>query len=126
PQQQAAVNVQVYTIIAALISLGQSLVIRQFPSNPRTIDILQLAADINDGRIKHLFILGGDPVYNAQRGLAEDRATKLPLDWGDLQKKVPEIVRLGYHEDATSALSSWHVPAAHYLEYWGDALTSDG
>ena len=41
-------------------------------------------------------------------------------------KKVPDVVRLGYYEDATSALSHWHVPAAHYLEAWGDALTSDG
>ncbi len=23
-------------------------------------------------------------------------------------------------------LSNWHVPAAHYLEAWGDALTSEG
>src|SRR6184192_4437608 len=126
PDQPGAVQLLVYAINAALKNLGQTLVIRQVPRNPRTIDILQLAADINDGRIKHLFILGGDPVYNAPRGLAGDRATKLPLDWGDLQKKVPEIVRLGYHEDATSALSNWHVPAAHYLESWGDALTSDG
>ena len=43
-----------------------------------------------------------------------------------LQKKVPDVVRLGHYEDATSALSTWHVPAAHYLETWGDALTSDG
>src|SRR5437879_13395031 len=70
--------------------------------------------------------MSGDPVYNAHRGLVSDRSTKLPLDWADLQKKVPEIVRLGYYEDATSALSHWHVPAAHYLESWGDALTSDG
>ena len=35
-------------------------------------------------------------------------------------------MRLGYYEDATSALSQWHVPAAHYLESWGDALTADG
>src|SRR4030095_2902030 len=79
-----------------------------------------------DGRIKQLFILGGDPVYNAPRGLVEDRKTGLPLDWSDLQKKVPEIVRLGYHEDSTSALSQWHIPAAHYLESWADALTADG
>src|SRR5213082_3290412 len=126
PNQPGAVQLLVYAINAALKNLGQTLVIRQVPRNPRTIDILQLAGDMNDGRIKRLFILGGDPVYNAPRGLAEDRATKLPLDWGVLQKKVPEIVRLGYHEDATSALSNWHVPAAHYLESWGDALTSDG
>src|SRR5260370_13348036 len=84
----------------------------------------QLASDINDGHVKQLFILGGDPVYNAKRGLVQDRQTNLPLDWADLQKKVPEIVRLRYHEDATSALSQWHVPLAPYLGSWGDALTS--
>jgi molybdopterin-containing oxidoreductase family iron-sulfur binding subunit len=115
-----------YAINAALKNVGQTLVVRNAPQNPRTIDISKLASDINDGRVKQLFILGGDPVYNAQRGLVQDRQTQLPLDWADLQKKVPEIVRLGYHEDATSALSQWHVPMAHYLESWGDAFTSGG
>ena len=115
-----------YAINAALKNVGQTLVVRQIPRNPRTIEISQLAADINDGRIKHLFILGGDPVYNAPRGLAQDKQKNLPLDWSELQKRVPEIVRLGYHEDATSALSQWHVPAAHFLESWGDALTAEG
>jgi len=126
PNQPVAVQLLVYAINAALKNLGQTLVVRQVPRNPRTMGISQLASDINDGLIKQLFILGGDPVYNAKRGLAEDRETKLPLDWSDLQKKVPEIVRLGYHEDATSALSHWHVPLAHYLESWGDALTCGG
>jgi hypothetical protein len=36
------------------------------------------------------------------------------------------VVRLGYHEDQTSAISHWHVPLAHYLESWGDALAADG
>ena len=126
PSQPVAVQLLVYAINAALGNLGQTLVARQLQRNPRTADIAQLATDINDGRIKQLFIFGGDPVYNVQRGLVEDPQTKLPLDWADLQKRVPEIVRLGYHEDATSALSQWHVPLAHYLESWGDALTADG
>jgi molybdopterin-containing oxidoreductase family iron-sulfur binding subunit len=126
PNQPVAVQLLVYAINSALKNLGQTLIVRQIPHNPRTIDISQLASDINDGRIKQLFIFGGDPVYNAKRGLLQDPQTKLPLDWADLQKKVPEIVRLGYHEDATSALSHWHVPLAHYLESWGDALTSGG
>jgi MoCo/4Fe-4S cofactor protein with predicted Tat translocation signal len=126
PTQPATVQLLVYAINAALKNLGQTLIVRQLPHNPRTIDISELARDINDGRIKQLFILGGDPVYNAPRGLVEDRNTKLPLDWAEVQKKVPEIVRLGYHEDATSALSQWHIPAAHYLESWGDALTANG
>ena len=29
-------------------------------------------------------------------------------------------------EDETFAVSDWHLPAAHYLESWGDARTSDG
>src|SRR5439155_12514459 len=105
---------------------GQTLVVRQMPSNSKPIDIAKLATDINGGRVKQLFIFGGDPVYNAPRGLVEDLQTSALLDWADLQKKVPNIVRLGYHEDATSALSQWHIPLAHYLESWGDALTAGG
>ena len=126
PTQPVAVQMLVYAINAALKNIGQTLVVRQVPRNPKTIDIAKLAADINDGRVKQLFIFGGDPVYNAPRGLVEDLQTKVPLDWGELQKKVPNIVRLGYHEDATSALSQWHIPLAHYLESWGDVLTAGG
>src|SRR6266566_971924 len=125
PNPPAVVQLLVYAINSALKNLGATLVVREFPRNPRASSILQLAADMNEGRIGQLFILGGDPVYNAHRGLVSDRSTKLPLDWADLQKKVPEIVRLGYYEDATSALSHWHIPAAHYLESWGDALAAD-
>jgi MoCo/4Fe-4S cofactor protein with predicted Tat translocation signal len=125
PNQPVPVQLLAYAINAALKNVGQTLVVRQVPHNPR-IDISQLASDINNGRVKQLFIFGGDPVYNAQRGLVEDLQTKLPLDWADLQKKVPAIVRLGYHEDATSALSHWHIPLTHYLESWGDTLTSGG
>jgi MoCo/4Fe-4S cofactor protein with predicted Tat translocation signal len=126
PTQPLSVQMLVHAINAALKNFGQTLVVRQIPRNPRTIDIAQLATDINQGRIKQLFIFGGDPVYNAPRGLVEDFQTKLPVDWSELQKKVPNIVRLGYHEDATSAISQWHLPMTHYLESWGDALTAGG
>src|SRR5204863_10034193 len=124
--QPVAVQLLVYAINSALKNVGQTVVVRQMPRNSRTIEIAQLAAELSDSRIKHLFILGGDPVYNAPRGLAEDKQRSLPLDWAELQKRVPEIVRLGSHEHATSALSQWHVPAAHFLESWGDALTAEG
>src|SRR5206468_1818309 len=63
PSQPLAVQILVYAINAALKNVGQTLVVRQVSQNPRTIDISQLASDINDGHIKQLFILGGDPVY---------------------------------------------------------------
>jgi molybdopterin-containing oxidoreductase family iron-sulfur binding subunit len=125
-QQPVPVQLMVYGINAALKNIGTTMIVRDFPRNPRTQSILQLAAEIAAGRVKQLFIFGGDPVYNAPRGLAEDPESKQLLDWADLQKKVPEVVRVGYYEDATSALSKWHVPAAHYLESWGDAVTWEG
>ncbi len=124
--QPVVVQLLAYGINSALKNLGATLILREFPTNAKTNSVLQLATEISADRIKHLFIFGGDPVYNAPRALAIDPRTNQWLDWIDLQKKVPETVRLGYYEDATSSLSQWHVPAAHYLESWGDAFTADG
>jgi molybdopterin-containing oxidoreductase family iron-sulfur binding subunit len=126
PHQPVVVQLMVYGINAALKNVGATLIVREFVKTPKTNSILQLAGEMDAGRIKQLFILGGDPVYNAPKGITIDRETKAPIDWTDLQRKVPDVVRLGYYEDATSELSTWHVPAAHYLESWGDALTNDG
>ena len=124
--QPVVVQLLVYGINSALKNLGKTLIVREFARNPNANSILQLAAEMNAGRVKQLFIFGGDPIYNAPRALTIDPETKQTLDWIDLQKKVPEVVRLGYYEDATSSASQWHLPAAHYLESWGDALTADG
>ncbi|HWY52160.1 MAG TPA: TAT-variant-translocated molybdopterin oxidoreductase [Chthoniobacterales bacterium] len=124
--QPVVVQLLAYAMNSALKNIGRTVVVREFPRNKNTKSILQLADRMNRGEIKHLFIFGGDPVYNAPRAVAQDSDKKTPIDWADLQKKVPEVVRLGYHEDATSTISQWHVPLAHYLESWGDALTSDG
>ena len=126
PQQPVVVQLLVYGINSALKNLGKTLIVRERIRNQNENSILQLAGDMAAGRIKQLFIFGGDPIYNAPRALTIDPQTKQQLDWPDLQKKVPDVVRLGYYEDATSNASQWHVPMAHYLESWGDALTSDG
>ncbi|MGI8889320.1 MAG: TAT-variant-translocated molybdopterin oxidoreductase [Chthoniobacterales bacterium] len=123
PHQPVVVQLLVYGINNALKNVGTTLLLRSLPPTTRANSILQLASDIDAGRVKQLFILGGDPVYNAPRAITIDRRTKTPIDWADLQKRVPNVVRLGQYEDATSALSQWHIPAAHYLESWGDGLT---
>src|SRR5205823_14637033 len=41
-------------------------------------------------------------------------------------RQAKTVVRLGYSEDETFALSNWHLPLAHYLESWADARTADG
>ncbi|MFL6538527.1 MAG: TAT-variant-translocated molybdopterin oxidoreductase, partial [Chthoniobacterales bacterium] len=124
--QPVVVQLLAYAMNSALKNIGTTLIIREFPKNPKTNSILQLASEMNAGRIKQLFILGGDPVYNAYKAITLDKNTKAPVDWADLQKSVPDVIRVGMYEDSTSMLSRWHVPAAHYLESWSDALAADG
>ncbi|MEP7250685.1 MAG: TAT-variant-translocated molybdopterin oxidoreductase, partial [Spartobacteria bacterium] len=126
PHQPVVVQLMVYAINSALKNIGTTILLRETPKAARSSSILQLASEIDAGRIQQLFILGGDPVYNAPRSITLDRKTKQPIDWPELQKRVPDVVRLGHFEDATSALSQWHLPMAHYLESWGDALTASG
>jgi len=117
----------VHGMNAALKNIGATLTVRDVARNTHNaVSLNQLADDIVNDKVKQLFIFGGDPVYNAYRGIGTDKTTKQLLDWIDVQKRVPDVVRLGYHEDGTSAASTWHVPMAHYLESWGDGVAADG
>jgi MoCo/4Fe-4S cofactor protein with predicted Tat translocation signal len=110
---------QVHAIAYALnVFLGNVGSTIELTSNGYTLPngLVGLANQISKGAVKTLVILGGNPVYNAPAD----------LNWAALQKSVPEVVRVGYYEDETSALAGTHIAAAHYLESWGDARTSDG
>ncbi len=78
--------------------------------------IVDLARNLRSGAIENLFILGGNPVYDAP---AE-------LDWPFLQQQAKEVVRLGYWDDETSAAAGTKLLLPHYLETWGDGETRDG
>ncbi len=71
----------------------------------------QLAKRLDAGAVDTLVVLGGNPVYHLNLNPKE---------------KPKTVVRLGYYEDETFEFCDWHFPAAHYLESWGDATTSDG
>ena len=109
------VHVIVHAINFTLGNLGKTV---EFLLDRRAAatSIGDLAAAIGKGGIKTLVILGGNPAYNAP---AE-------LNWAALQKSVPEVIRMGYHVDETSALAGTHIAAAHYLESWDTARTIDG
>ena len=111
-QQPDAVQELVASINDALGAKGaiyQERVVPQVPATP----ITDLAAQLTSGAIKTLFVIGGNPAFNAP---AE-------LNFTDLLNKVPQVIRLGLHVDETSATSTTHLPAAHFLEYWGDAIS---
>lgn len=80
------------------------------------IEISELAETIKAGATRGLIILNGNPVYDAPAD----------LNWAELQKKVSTVVRFSSHLDETSKLSHWQIPAAHYLECWGDGVAADG
>ncbi|MGA0850338.1 MAG: hydrogenase, partial [Chthoniobacterales bacterium] len=114
-QQPAAVQALGFAINNALGAPGQTLRGQQVEA-PAAASIAELAAAMQAGRVQNLFILGGNPVYNAPADLR----------FGELLSGVPVSVRLGLYEDETSAACTWHVPQAHYLESWGDTRSADG
>jgi Fe-S-cluster-containing dehydrogenase component len=87
------------------------------PNRPSHLEaIKELTKKMAAGGVKTLFILGGNPVYDAPSDLEFEAALA----------KVATSVHLSEYVNETSAKSTWHVPRAHYLEAWADALTWDG
>jgi molybdopterin-containing oxidoreductase family iron-sulfur binding subunit len=76
----------------------------------------QLAEDMANEVVGVLVILDSNPVYTAPAD----------LDFVSAMQKVPFRVHLSIHEDETSSLCQWHIPAKHYLEKWADARAFDG
>ena len=83
----------------------------------QTQSLRELVTDIDAGRVETLIIIGGNPAYNTP--------VDLRLDLNRLNK-VKLRAHLSLYNDETSDLCHWHIPAAHYLESWGDARSYDG
>jgi len=114
-RQPMAVHLLAHAINAALGSVGTTLELIEAPVS-MSGNLPELAAALNGGQVETLVMLGGNPVYNAPAD----------LNWAVTQRKAKTVLRLGYYEDETGAVSDWHFPLAHYLETWSDARTSDG
>jgi molybdopterin-containing oxidoreductase family iron-sulfur binding subunit len=72
---------------------------------------------IDQESVSTLFILGGNPVYDAPSD----------LKFGELLgREGLTTVHLASHRNETSELCSWHTPLAHELETWGDQQGLDG
>jgi len=95
--------------------LGKTIVFYQAVESKEG-GIVELAQALQAGEVETLVVLGGNPVFTAPAD----------LDWAKTQRKAKTVVRLGHYEDETFPYCDWHLPAAHYLESWGDAQTGDG
>ena len=68
------------------------------------------------GQVNTLVIVGWNPVFTAPAD----------LEFEANLKKVANTIYLAQDADETAAVSKWVIPAAHYLESWGDAVAPDG
>jgi molybdopterin-containing oxidoreductase family iron-sulfur binding subunit len=118
--QPAAVHAVAHAINQALDNIGRTVVCTE-PVEARPIDQLsslrELASDMEAGKVDALVVIDSNPLYTAPADLAFDER---------LMSKVRLRVHLGLYHDETAAFCHWHVPAAHYLESWGDARAADG
>ena len=119
--QPPAVHALAHAINAKLGNIGKTVVYTDpVDANPvnQTDSIKDLVADMRAGKVDMLFILGGNPAYDAPADLGFADALK--------NTSIPMRVHLGLYQDETAELCQWHVNEAHYLESWGDARAYDG
>ncbi len=114
-RQPLAVHLIAHAINSALGSIGSTVALLPVPKATEG-SIIDLAKALSANQVDTLVVLGGNQTYTAP----------VDLDWSGALAKAKTVVRLGYYEDESFAGSTWHIPAAHYLESWGDARTSDG
>ncbi|QOV91544.1 TAT-variant-translocated molybdopterin oxidoreductase [Humisphaera borealis] len=99
-------------------------------ASPTTADsIKELTTALKAGEVDLLFILGGNPAYNAPAELDFAGVIKglYPADekTGKITGKA-FVAHLGLYEDETARLVEWHLPETHFLEAWGDVRAHDG
>ena len=113
--QPPIVHALVHAMNHALGNVGSTVTYTE----PVTVDgdsLPELVADMNAGKVECLIVLAGNPVFTAPAD----------LKFTDALSKVKLRVHLGLHNDETAAWCHWHIPAAHFLESWGDARAFDG
>ncbi|MDA7888514.1 TAT-variant-translocated molybdopterin oxidoreductase [Akkermansiaceae bacterium] len=76
--------------------------------------LADLTAKLQSGAVKNVILLTpADPVFDAD-------------GFASVLEKAETSIHWGLRNNATAWACDWHVPAAHYLESWGDARTESG
>ncbi|HET9955080.1 MAG TPA: TAT-variant-translocated molybdopterin oxidoreductase, partial [Polyangiaceae bacterium] len=109
--QPPEVHALVHRMNTVLGNVGRTVLYTEDPDadEPDDVDALKALTEGLTGE-DTLLILGGNPAFTA------------PADvpFGSSISKVKNSIHLSLYNDETSHLCSWHVPALHYLESWGD------
>lgn len=117
--QSPVVHAFVHRINHALGNVGATVLYTKTVEADAVVhgdSLRELVADMEAGKVEALFVLGGNPVFDAPADLR----------FAEHFDKVGLRVHLSSHDDETSELCHWQVPEAHYLESWSDARSFDG
>lgn len=117
-RQPAAVQHLALAINLALGNLGEGKPLSVFQSEAQELrNLATLMSDIETKVVETLIVLTpSNPVYDAPAD----------LNFAEAYAKIPTTIHLGERTNATAHASTWHIPAAHYLESWMDTRTSSG
>ena len=119
PDQPAVVHALAHALNHALDNVGATVRYVTHPEAAPSVhatDLAELAADLRNGAVDVLVVLGANPVFTAAP----------ELDFAAAMGRAALSVHVGEHLDETGLVATWHVPRAHALEAWGDARAFDG
>ncbi|MEM1355542.1 MAG: TAT-variant-translocated molybdopterin oxidoreductase [Planctomycetota bacterium] len=117
--QPADVHALAHAINRKLGNLDKTITLTQEPTaddRDQLLALVGLVQSLNAGEIDTLFILGGNPVFNAPAD----------LKFGEALAKAKHAVHLSIYDDETSAACEWRLPLATHFEAWGDGRWYDG
>jgi molybdopterin-containing oxidoreductase family iron-sulfur binding subunit len=119
PFQPPEVHVAAHGLNAMLGGAGQTVSYAASPvvgAGDPTHDVAALRADLTSGAVDTLVVLEGNPCYGSPADAPLSTAIKA----------IRNTLYLGSFDDETARASTWHVPAAHFLESWGNTRAYDG
>jgi molybdopterin-containing oxidoreductase family iron-sulfur binding subunit len=85
-------------------------------ARPQIDALKELAGEMASGGVNTLVVMSYNPAYSAPAD----------LEFAANLKKVANVIYLAPEMDETADAAKWIIPAAHYLESWGDGLAPDG
>ncbi len=117
--QPPAIHALAHALNAELGNAGQTISyapLAEDLSASSIASIRQVAADIADGSLDTLVVIGGNPCFDAP----------IDLDFPALYSRIPTTIHLALHENETGIASTWRLNRTHFLEDWGDVVAADG
>lgn len=113
--QSTELHILVAAINDALQAVGNTLNV--FDQGAPFATILDLKKDVEAGTIENVILITpSNPLFDAS----------CEVDFASILEKAKVSIHLGERADKTAYGCDWHVPRAHYLESWSDAVSAYG